>query len=77
MDLDTDPLYVADRGIPAGGVTAIDLCLHLVREDHGSSVANRVARYHVVAPMRDGGQAQYIEHPVSGDAGPRRPGHGR
>lgn len=71
VDLDTDPLYIADRGIltSAGGAAAIDLCLHLVREDHGSSVANRVARYNVVAPMRDGGQAQYIEHPVREDAG--------
>ncbi|MFH8343980.1 GlxA family transcriptional regulator [Streptomyces sp. NPDC018045] len=69
--LDTDPLYVADRGVltSAGGAAAIDLCLHLVREDHGSSVANRVARYNVVAPMRDGGQAQYIDHPVPEDAG--------
>ncbi|MEU8481115.1 GlxA family transcriptional regulator [Streptomyces hygroscopicus] len=70
VDLDIHPLYVADRGIltSAGGAAAIDLCLHLVREDHGSSVANRVARYNVVAPMRDGGQAQYIEHPVREDA---------
>ncbi|MEU3711108.1 GlxA family transcriptional regulator [Streptomyces catenulae] len=69
--LDTGPLYIADRGIltSAGGAAAIDLCLHLVREDHGSSVANRVARYNVVAPMREGGQAQYIEHPVREDAG--------
>ncbi|MFH8406909.1 GlxA family transcriptional regulator [Streptomyces sp. NPDC018019] len=71
VDLDTNPLYVADRGIltSAGGAAAIDLCLHLVREDHGSSVANRVARYNVVAPLRDGGQAQYVERPVREDAG--------
>ncbi|WP_344683129.1 GlxA family transcriptional regulator [Saccharopolyspora taberi] len=71
VDLDTNPLYVTDRGVltSAGGAAAIDLCLHLVREDHGSSVANRVARYNVVAPMRDGGQAQYIDHPVPEDVG--------
>ncbi|MGZ0232544.1 GlxA family transcriptional regulator [Streptomyces sp. CPS1] len=71
VDLDINPLYVADRGIltSAGGAAAIDLCLHLIREDHGSSVANRVARYNVVAPMREGGQAQYIEHPVREEAG--------
>ncbi|WP_206504534.1 GlxA family transcriptional regulator [Streptomyces chrestomyceticus] len=71
VGLDTDPLYVADRGMltSAGGAAAIDLCLHLIREDHGSSVANQVARYNVVAPMRDGGQAQYIDHPVAEDAG--------
>ncbi|MFK4542359.1 transcriptional regulator GlxA family with amidase domain [Streptomyces tendae] len=71
VDLDTNPLYVADRGIltSAGGAAAIDLCLHLIREDHGSAVANRVARYNVVAPVRDGGQAQFVEHPVREDAG--------
>ncbi|MDJ1137301.1 GlxA family transcriptional regulator [Streptomyces iconiensis] len=71
VDLDTNPLYVDDRGIltSAGGAAAIDLCLHLIREDHGSSVANRIARYNVVAPMREGGQAQYIDHPVTEDAG--------
>ncbi|MFI2238074.1 GlxA family transcriptional regulator [Streptomyces chrestomyceticus] len=71
VGLDTNPLYVADRGMltSAGGAAAIDLCLHLIREDHGSSVANQVARYNVVAPMRDGGQAQYIDHPVAEDAG--------
>ncbi|WP_411144382.1 GlxA family transcriptional regulator [Streptomyces sp. x-80] len=71
VDLDINPLYVADRGVltSAGGAAAIDLCLHLVREDHGSSVANQVARYNVVAPMREGGQAQYIDQPVPQDAG--------
>ncbi|MFH8342731.1 GlxA family transcriptional regulator [Streptomyces sp. AM6-12] len=71
VGLDVNPLYVADRGVltSAGGAAAIDLCLHLVREDHGSSVANQVARYNVVAPMREGGQAQYIDQPVSKDAG--------
>ncbi|WP_227025176.1 GlxA family transcriptional regulator [Streptomyces tsukubensis] len=66
VDLDIDPLYVDDRGVmtSAGGAAAIDLCLHLIREDHGSSVANQAARYNVVAPMREGGQAQYIDLPV-------------
>ena len=41
----------------------IDLCLHLVRRDHGAEVANRVARRMVVAAHRDGGQAQFIERP--------------
>jgi transcriptional regulator GlxA family with amidase domain len=42
----------------------VDLCLHLVRRDHGSGVANQVARGVVIPPWRDGGQAQYIERPV-------------
>ncbi|HEX5830103.1 MAG TPA: helix-turn-helix domain-containing protein [Gemmatimonadaceae bacterium] len=48
----------------AGIAAGIDLCLHLVRRDHGEQVANAVARRLVVAPHRDGGQAQFIEHPV-------------
>jgi transcriptional regulator GlxA family with amidase domain len=46
----------------------VDLCLHLLRRDHGSEVANQVARHLVVPPWRDGGQAQYIERQV-----PERP----
>ncbi len=49
----------------AGTAAGIDLCLHLVRRDHGSEVANRVARRMVVAAHRDGGQAQFIERPVA------------
>jgi transcriptional regulator GlxA family with amidase domain len=46
----------------------MDLCLHVLRLDHGSTVANRVARHLVVPPWRDGGQSQFIEHGVP-DAG--------
>jgi transcriptional regulator GlxA family with amidase domain len=42
----------------------IDLCLHIVRTDHGAEIANRAARRCVVPPWRDGGQAQFIERPV-------------
>ncbi|RJQ76280.1 helix-turn-helix domain-containing protein [Pseudonocardiaceae bacterium YIM PH 21723] len=48
----------------AGAAAGIDLCLHLIRSDHGSKVANQVARLCVVPPHRDGGQAQYIEQVV-------------
>ncbi len=48
----------------AGAAAGVDLCLHLVRRDHGSAVANRVARRCVVPPWREGGQAQYIDRPV-------------
>jgi transcriptional regulator GlxA family with amidase domain len=41
--------------------------LHLIRSDLGSSVANTVARACVVAPWREGGQAQFIEAPVPDD----------
>ncbi|MEV5505753.1 GlxA family transcriptional regulator [Streptomyces orinoci] len=48
----------------AGAASGIDLLLHLVRLDHGSRVANQVARRCVVPPQREGGQAQYVESPV-------------
>jgi transcriptional regulator GlxA family with amidase domain len=51
----------------AGGAAGIDLCLHLVRRDHGADVANGAARRCVVAPWRDGGQAQFIERPLPDD----------
>src|SRR2546423_1334586 len=60
----------------AGMAAGLDLCLHVVRRDHGSDVANRTARRCVVPPWRDGGQSQFIERPVpaQGDAttGPTR-----
>ncbi|MFC8914774.1 GlxA family transcriptional regulator [Streptomyces sp. NPDC057116] len=64
--VDANVLFVDDgRVLTAAGVAAgLDLCLHLVRRDHGSETANRVARLCVVPPWREGGQAQYIERPV-------------
>ncbi|WP_418605919.1 AraC family transcriptional regulator [Georgenia sp. SUBG003] len=59
-------LYV-DHGdvlTSAGTASAIDACLHLVRSRLGAQAANRVARRLVVAPHREGGQAQYIERPL-------------
>jgi len=64
--LDPSVLYTHDGNIlTAAGVAAgIDLCLHIVRVDHGASVANEVARATVVPPHRTGGQAQFIAQPV-------------
>jgi transcriptional regulator GlxA family with amidase domain len=67
IDLDCDVLYVdAGDGIytSAGTGAGVDLCLHLVRLDHGADVANAVARRMVVPPQRDGGQAQFVNMPV-------------
>ncbi|MFB8181262.1 GlxA family transcriptional regulator [Streptomyces sp. NPDC055966] len=66
VDLDPDVLFVADGRIltSAGAAAGVDICLHMVRTDHGSELANFVARCCVVPPFRDGGQAQYIEQPV-------------
>jgi AraC family transcriptional activator FtrA len=65
--VDADALYLDGGRIltSAGTAAGIDLCLHLVRSDHGAGVANRVARRMVVAAHRDGGQAQFIEQPVA------------
>jgi transcriptional regulator GlxA family with amidase domain len=62
-----DVLYVHDEPdiVTSAGVAAgIDLCLHLVRVDHGAAFANAIARRMVVAPHRAGGQAQYVETPL-------------
>ena len=66
VNVNPDVLYVDDGDVltSAGSAAGIDLCLHLVRTDHGSAVANRVARRLVIPPHRDGGQAQLIELPV-------------
>ncbi|MGK5692352.1 GlxA family transcriptional regulator [Streptomyces sp. URMC 128] len=66
VDLDPDVLFVDDHPVltSAGAASGVDVCLHLVRKDHGSRLANAVARRCVVPPFRDGGQAQYIEQPV-------------
>lgn len=68
IDVQPDVLYI-DNGATltsAGSAAGIDLGLHLIRRDYGSTVANQVARRLVVAPHRDGGQAQFITTPVVG-----------
>ncbi|KQV99870.1 helix-turn-helix domain-containing protein [Streptomyces sp. Root369] len=64
--LDPDVLFIDDGDVltSAGAASGLDVCLHIIRKDHGSEVANQVARRCVVPPWRDGGQAQYIQHPV-------------
>ncbi|MFD0380481.1 GlxA family transcriptional regulator [Streptomyces sp. NPDC127112] len=64
--VDEDVLFVDDGDVlTSAGVSAgVDLCLHLIRRDHGAAVTNRAARVCVVPPWRDGGQAQYIDRPV-------------
>ncbi len=61
--LDENVLFVDDGDVltSAGLAAGIDLCLHIIRRDHGAWVANDVARYCVVPPWREGGQAQFIE----------------
>lgn len=67
--VEPDVLYVDDGDVlsSAGCAAGIDLCLHLVRRDFGSAAANAIARRLVVPPHRAGGQAQYIDSPVSAE----------
>lgn len=69
VQLDADVLYVEDGPLltSAGTVAGIDCCLHLLRQECGAEVANRVARRLVVPPHRQGGQAQFIEQPLPAD----------
>jgi transcriptional regulator GlxA family with amidase domain len=62
-----DVLFVQDGPVftSAGTAAGIDLCLHLVRDSHGAAAANGIARRMVVPPQREGGQAQFVETPVS------------
>lgn len=68
IEVDPGVLYVDEGRVitSAGTAAGIDACLHVVRLEHGAAVANQVARGMVVAPHRDGGQAQFV--PVSVDS---------
>lgn len=65
-DVDCNVLYVDDGNVltSAGTAAGIDLCLHIVRKEQGSKVANGIARRMVVPPHRDGGQAQFVTTPL-------------
>ncbi|MFD8675043.1 GlxA family transcriptional regulator [Streptomyces seoulensis] len=71
-EVDPGVLYTDDDGVltSAGVAAGVDLCLHMIRDDHGAEVANAVARDTVVPPHREGGQAQYIERPVPRESDP-------
>jgi transcriptional regulator GlxA family with amidase domain len=64
--VDPNVLFVCDGPVltSAGTAAGLDLCLHVIRSDHGEEVARRVARRMVMPPHRDGGQAQYVDVPI-------------
>jgi transcriptional regulator GlxA family with amidase domain len=66
IDVDPDVLFVQDGRIitSAGTAAGLDACLHLLRQEIGAELTNRVARRMVVPPQRDGGQAQFIDRPL-------------
>lgn len=67
--VEPDALYVDEGQIitSAGSAAGLDMLLHLVRRDYGGAVANRVAQRLVVAPHREGGQAQFVPRPMPPD----------
>lgn len=66
IHVERDVLYVEEGAIltSAGSAAGLDCSLHLVRRDFGVAVANTVARSLVIPPLREGGQAQYVERPA-------------
>jgi len=66
VKVEPEVLYVDEGDVlsSAGVAAGIDCCLHLLRRLCGADAANAVARRLVVAPHRQGGQAQFIERPL-------------
>lgn len=76
IEVDPNVLFVDEGDVlsSAGAATGLDLCIHMVRNDFGAAVAADVARHVVIAPQRDGGQAQFIVHrEPTGDSGSLEP----
>ncbi|MDA0180768.1 helix-turn-helix domain-containing protein [Solirubrobacter phytolaccae] len=69
--VEPDVLYIDNGDVltSAGVASGLDLCLHILRQDHGAALAASIARRIVVPPHREGGQAQYVEQPL-----PKYPG---
>jgi len=70
ITVDPNVLYIDSGRIltSAGAAAGLDLCLHMVRRDHGATVAAHAARASVMPLERDGGQAQFIVHaPAASD----------
>lgn len=73
VEVDAQALYI-DQGqilTSAGSAAGIDLMLHMIRSDHDARIANLVAQRLVMAPHREGGQAQFVPRPVAHDDGGR------
>lgn len=79
VSVDPAVLYVDEGQVltSAGVAAGVDLCLHVVRRDLGAQRAAEIARRMVVAPHRDGGQAQFLQRPIDrvrGEVGPHAAG---
>jgi AraC family transcriptional regulator, transcriptional activator FtrA len=64
--VNANALFVCDGPVltSAGTAAGLDLCLHIIRADHGEEIARKVARRMVMPPHRDGGQSQYVDAPI-------------
>jgi len=71
VDVDAGVHFVDNGQVltSAGAAVGLDLCLHMIRRDHGSAVAADAARLAVMPLERDGGQAQFIVHEQPGADG--------
>lgn len=71
IKVDPDVLFIDNGQVltSAGSAAGIDLCLHVIRQDFGAAHANAVAKRLVMAPMREGGQSQFIPAPVPRERG--------
>ena len=69
IEVQPDDLYVDSGQVitSAGSAAGLDMLLHLVRRDHGARIGNLVAQRLVVAPHREGGQAQFLPRPMAHD----------
>lgn len=70
--VERNALYVDEGSIltSAGAAAGLDLCLHMVRRDHGATVALSAARMSVVPLVREGGQAQFVTESAAAHADP-------
>ncbi|MHA6760136.1 GlxA family transcriptional regulator [Streptacidiphilus sp. PAMC 29251] len=71
VQVDPRELFIDDGDVltSAGTAAGIDLCLHVVRTDHGAEAAAALARRLVVPARRTGGQAQYIDRALPEEIG--------
>ncbi|MFD5933470.1 GlxA family transcriptional regulator [Streptomyces sp. NPDC060333] len=74
VTVEPDALYIDEGRVitGAGAAAGFDLCLHLLRREHGAATANAVARDIVLPSHRDGGQAQYLAAPAPESSGDER-----
>ncbi|MFE9252413.1 helix-turn-helix domain-containing protein [Streptomyces sp. NPDC007088] len=71
VHVDPRELFVDDGDVltSAGTAAGIDLCLHIVRSDHGNEAAGALARRLVVPPRRSGGQERYLDRSLPEEIG--------